>query len=208
MRPNFFFEDQYKGIVCGIDEVGRGPLAGPVVAAAVIINRGKALSDILEQINDSKKTSVKKRSYLFSKIHEFSDVSVAECGVKDIDRINILQASLKAMQIACLGLQQKPNMALIDGNKAPKMQISTKTIIGGDAKSLSIAAASIIAKHYRDELMKKYAEQFPHYGWERNAGYGTAQHLKAIQIHGVTPLHRLSFAPISNFLNKQNSANQ
>ncbi len=128
--------------------------------------------------------------------------------MEDIDRINILQASLKAMQVACLGLKQKPDMALIDGNKAPKMQISTKTIVGGDTKSLSIAAASIIAKHYRDELMKKYAEQFPHYCWEKNAGYGTAQHLKAIQIHGVTPLHRLSFAPISNFLNKQNSANQ
>ncbi|MDE2337227.1 MAG: ribonuclease HII [Alphaproteobacteria bacterium] len=205
--PDFSFEDKHRGLVCGIDEVGRGPLAGPVVAAAVVIHRSRAPKDVLAQINDSKKLTAKKRDYLFNKIHEFADVSVAECGVTEIDKINILQASLKAMMKAFRGLSTAPAVALIDGIHAPKLPCAIQTIVQGDGKSLSIAAASIIAKHYRDELMIRIANDFPHYGWERNAGYGTREHLKALEIHGVTIHHRRSFAPVFKQLVQESSAN-
>lgn len=205
-RPDFSFENSYAGPVCGLDEVGRGPLAGPVVAAAVILNRETMPQDILGMINDSKKLTAKKRAFLFEQIHLHADVSIAECSVAEIDEINILQASLKAMQKAFAGLSMKPLAALVDGNKAPKLGCKTETIVGGDAKSLSIAAASIVAKHYRDELMIRIANDFPHYGWERNAGYGTAAHLEALEIHGVTIHHRRSFAPIAHRLVKESSA--
>lgn len=194
--PNFAIEKTCSGIVCGIDEVGRGPLAGPVVACAVVINRDLAPTDILEQINDSKKISAKKREYLFHKIHEFSEVAIAECSVEEIDEINILQASLKAMSKAYAKLKSKPVLALIDGNKSPEIKCETKTIIKGDSISLSIAAASIVAKEYRDNLMREFANDYPQYGWESNSGYGTKAHLKAIEEHGITPHHRRSFAPI------------
>ncbi len=206
-RPHFQFEDTFEGIVCGIDEVGRGPLAGPVVAAAVIIDRSRAPADILDQINDSKKVTALKRQYLFHKITEFCDVSIAECSVEEIDSINILQASLLAMKRAFEALPRRPCAALVDGNQAPKIDCRVKTIIKGDSHSLSIAAASIMAKHHRDQLMKTYAIEFPHYGWESNAGYGSAKHLKAIEIHGITHFHRRSFAPIAKQLVKENSAN-
>lgn len=207
LRPDFSFEDQYQGIVCGIDEVGRGPLAGPVVAAAVVICRDKIPSAILEQINDSKKLTAIKREYLFNKIQEFSDTSIAQCSVAKIDQINILQASLQAMKEACTGLKASPTVALVDGNQAPKLACTVKTIVQGDTRSLSIAAASIMAKHYRDNLMREIANDFPHYGWETNAGYGTLHHLKALEIHGVTIHHRRTFAPISKQLVKESSAN-
>lgn len=207
-KPDFSFEDQYTGTICGIDEVGRGPLAGPVVAAAVVIRRGEMPQDILEQINDSKVLTAQKRAYLFGKIHEFADVSIAECGVAEIDRINILQASLRAMAQAFSGLKNRPAVALVDGNQPPKLaKCKVKTIIQGDSRSLSIAAASIVAKHYRDNLMISMAINFPHYGWETNAGYGTAHHLKALEIHGVTVHHRRSFAPVSQRILKESSAN-
>lgn len=204
-KPDFSFEDLYQDIVCGIDEVGRGPLAGPVVAAAVVLKRDKIPQNILGQINDSKKLTAHKREYLFHKLHECADISVAECSVEEIDRINILQASLLAMKDAFQGLRIAPKAALVDGNQSPKIDCTVKTIIQGDSRSLSIAAASIIAKHYRDGLMSRYAIEFPHYGWGSNAGYGTAQHLKAIEIYGITPLHRRSFAPVSKQLVKLNS---
>jgi ribonuclease HII len=206
-RPDFSFEDRFKGIVCGVDEVGRGPLAGPVVAAAVVLKRKNIPADVLAQINDSKALTAQKREYLYGKIHEYAHVCITECGVDEIDEINILQASLRAMAKAVEGLDIRPQAALIDGNKAPKLACATKTIVKGDSRSLSIAAASIVAKHYRDVLMCRHALEFPQYGWESNAGYGTAQHLKAIQIHGVTPLHRRSFAPVSKHLLKVCSAN-
>ncbi len=195
-KPSFAIEDTHQGIICGIDEVGRGPLAGPVVAGAVIINRAIAPIDILEQINDSKKLNAKKREYLFYKIHEFADVAIAEISPEEIDDINILQATLKAMGHAYNHLKAIPDIALIDGNKAPKISGKTQTIVKGDSISLSIAAASIVAKHYRDELMKKIANDFPQYGWEHNAGYGTKEHLEAIEKYGITIHHRKSFAPI------------
>ena len=211
--PDFSFEDRHKGHVCGLDEAGRGPLAGPVVAAAVIIRRRDMPADILAQINDSKKLNATKRDFLYKKIREYSYVSVGVCEVDEIDRLNILQASLLAMRKAHVKLlklvETPPVAALIDGNMRAKLggEIEEITIVKGDARSYSIAAASIIAKHYRDEIMKKHAEQFPQYGWARNAGYGTATHLKALEIHGVTPLHRRSFSPVAERLDKQNSAN-
>jgi ribonuclease HII len=207
VRPSFKYEDQYSGLVCGLDEVGRGPLAGPVVAAAVIIHRDKAPLELLDQINDSKKLTAPKRAYLFQKIPEFCDVSIAECSVDEIDSINILQASLLAMKKAFEGLPVAPKAALVDGNKAPKLPCAVKTIVQGDSHSLSIAAASIMAKHHRDQIMKTYAIDFPHYGWESNSGYGSKQHLQAIEIHGITPHHRRSFAPISKQLVKLNAVN-
>lgn len=207
MKPDFSFEDKFTGTVCGMDEVGRGPLAGPVVAAAVILKRHDIPQDIQNQINDSKILTPQKREFLYGQIHTFAHVSIAQCTAEEIDDINILQASLRAMQKAFTALPVRPDAALVDGNRAPKLPCKTLAIIKGDSKSLSIAAASIVAKHHRDKLMSACAIEFPQYGWERNAGYGTAQHLKAIEIHGVTPLHRRSFSPVSNYLLKVSSAN-
>jgi ribonuclease HII len=207
IKPDYFFEDKFSGTVCGMDEVGRGPLAGPVVAAAVILKRHDIPQDIQDQINDSKLLTRQKREFLYRQIHSFAYVSIAQCTVKEIDDINILQASLRAMRKAFAALPVRPDAALVDGNRAPKLPCKTLTIINGDGKSLSIAAASIVAKHHRDELMAAHAQKFPHYGWDSNAGYGTPEHLKAIEIHGVTPLHRRSFSPVSNYLLKVSSAN-
>lgn len=211
-RPDFSFEDAAlsaagaSGPVCGIDEVGRGPLAGPVVAAAVVLDRNAQHDALWAQINDSKKLSAARRADLYGRIHDAGTVSISLCSVEEIDQINILQASLLAMQRAFGGLGgAQPVAALIDGNKAPKLPCHTRTIVKGDSRSLSIAAASIVAKHYRDELMKKLAEEFPHYEWARNAGYGTAAHLKALEIHGITQHHRRSFAPVSHVQSKDNS---
>lgn len=205
MKPNFEFEDGHTGIVCGLDEVGRGPLAGPVVAAAVIIDRTKIPALLLADINDSKKLTAKKRAAIFAALPDYAEISIAEASVAEIDDINILQASLLAMQNAFHALRTRPAVALVDGNKAPILPCKTQTIVGGDAKSFSIAAASIAAKEYRDQLMNRYAIEFPHYGWSENAGYGTAQHLKAIEIYGITPHHRRTFAPISKHLLKESS---
>lgn len=209
-RPDFSFEDQENRgdaslPVCGIDEVGRGPLAGPVVAAAVILRRDPRHAPLWQDINDSKKLSARRRADLYARIHDAGDVAIALCTVAEIDEINILQASLRAMHKAYDNLPQRPAAALIDGNKAPKLPCAARTIVKGDARSLSIAAASIVAKHFRDEMMQKLAEDFPPYGWAKNAGYGTAEHLKALEIHGVTVHHRRSFAPVSKLILKDHS---
>lgn len=188
------------GLVCGVDEVGRGPLAGPVVAAAVILDA----TNIPEGLNDSKKLSGKKRAFLYDQIMEKAlAVSIAEASVAEIDEINILQASLLAMRRAVAGLDPAPSAALVDGNKDPELPVETRTLIKGDSRSLSIAAASIIAKVFRDTLMKKLAEEYPDYGWAQNAGYGVAKHLGALKLVGVTPHHRQSFAPIRQILNEE-----
>jgi len=205
LRPDFSYEDMHDGIVCGIDEVGRGPLAGPVVAAAVILHRDRLCPDVQAAINDSKKLSAAKRTYIFEKLQDCADISIAECSVEEIDQINILQASLLAMRKACMGLSATADVALVDGNKPPKLSCKTLTLVKGDSKSLSIAAASIVAKHYRDEMMKKLSKDFPQYGWERNAGYGTREHLQALEMHGITPLHRRSFAPVHKQSLKESS---
>lgn len=183
--------------IAGVDEVGRGPWAGPVTACAVVLDP----NSIPEGLNDSKKLSVKKREHLFRQIIDTADVSVAHVSVEDIDQINILQAALLAMQKAVAGLSEPADFALIDGNRPPQnLSCPCEAIIKGDAKSASIAAASIVAKVTRDQIMVALSQQFPGYGWETNAGYGTKQHQQGLKSLGVTPHHRRSFKPIHNIL--------
>ena len=189
--------EQGVKIIAGVDEVGRGPLAGPVTAAAVVFSS----NEIPSGLDDSKKLTAKKRENLFDAIHAHAQVSIAHASVEEIDEINILRASHLAMCRAIAGLQSKPDHVLIDGNMIPKdLAIPATSLIKGDSRSLSIAAASIVAKVMRDRIMVDLAQQHPGYGWEKNAGYGTRQHMEALQSLGVTPLHRRSFKPIHNML--------
>ena len=184
-------------IIAGVDEVGRGSLIGPVYASAVILK--KSINPKL--LKDSKSLSKKEREYLCTYIKKNSTWSIGKASVKEIEKLNILQASLLAMKRAVEGLKKKPNIVLIDGNYIPDIDINAKPIIKGDNKSLSIAAASIVAKVYRDNLMTEYSKKYPGYLWEKNSGYGTKEHLEAIKRLGVTPIHRTSFKPIHNILN-------
>ena len=194
--PDFSFEtvhlDAGHKVVAGVDEAGRGPWAGPVVAAAVILDA----DNIPEGLNDSKKLSHAKRELLFDQIRATSRTAIGIVSSTEIDRINILQATLKAMVIALEELPLRPAVALIDGNKAPPTDIICQTIKKGDAKSLSIAAASIIAKVTRDAMMEEMDRQYPGYDFARHKGYGTAIHAKALARLGPCPQHRMSFAPI------------
>lgn len=180
-------------IEAGIDEVGRGCLAGPVVAAAVILPQECHISGL----HDSKKLSPKRREELAFAIKEQAIAyAISEVAPKEIDEINILQATFRAMNKAISALSTQPEYLLIDGNKfRSQTNIPFETIVGGDDKVASIAAASILAKTYRDRLMIKYAEEYPGYDWEHNMGYGTPRHLLGIRKLGITPLHRRSFAP-------------
>ena len=191
------FENNFSLPIAGIDEVGRGPLAGPVIAAAVILDR----KNIPEGINDSKKIPKAKRILLAEKIKENSIYAYGAASEIEIDEINILQASLLAMKRASDGLSIVPKTTLIDGNFKPDIKNNTISIIKGDSKSVSIAAASILAKVYRDEIMLKYSKQFPEYGFQTNSGYGTKEHLSALKNYGITPIHRKSFKPVHNILN-------
>ena len=190
--PDLSFELLETGRVVGIDEVGRGPFAGPVVAAAVILDQ----NNIPDGMQDSKKLSKAKREELYGAIYESAVVGIGEASVQEIDTHNILGASLIAMRRAMEALPFRPDVALVDGNRDPKLGIPTHLIVKGDGRSLSIAAASIVAKVTRDRKMCALAETYPHYGWEKNAGYGTAQHRKGLRDFGITPQHRRSFAPI------------
>ncbi|WP_300549721.1 ribonuclease HII [Roseovarius sp.] len=184
-------------LIAGVDEVGRGPLAGPVTAAAVILD----LNHIPAGLNDSKKLSPKRRAVLCDALLACADVSVAHASVEEIDELNILRASHLAMERAVLGLRQVADMALIDGNLVPRgLRIPAQAIIKGDAASVSIAAASIVAKIARDRIMEDLAQQFPGYGWEKNAGYPSKGHKEALLNLGVTPHHRRSFKPVHNIL--------
>ena len=188
-------------LIAGVDEVGRGPLAGPVTAAAVILDP----SNIPQGLNDSKKLSAKRRENLYDLILKHSTVSVAHVSVEEIDRINILQASHLAMRNAVAALNPQPAHLLIDGNRVPDpINIPAYPIVKGDGKSLSIAAASIVAKTVRDRLMVELSRQNPGYGWEKNAGYPSKLHILALQRLGVTPHHRRSFQPVHNILYKEN----
>ncbi len=191
------FENNFSLPIAGIDEVGRGPLAGPVIAAAVILDR----KNIPEGINDSKKIPKAKRILLAEKIKENSIYAYGAASEIEIDDINILQASLLAMKRASDRLSVVPKTTLIDGNFKPDIKNNTISIIKGDSKSVSIAAASILAKVYRDEIMLKYSKQFPEYGFQTNSGYGTKEHLSALKNYGITPIHRKSFKPVHNILN-------
>jgi ribonuclease HII len=190
--PDHSIESSVKGIVAGIDEAGRGPWAGPVVAASAIIFPDKLPAGI----NDSKKLSHSKREQLFDAIMACAITGVGMASVEEIDELNILEATKLAMRRSLEQLSQMPDIALVDGNRAPALPCKVKTVIGGDAKSISIAAASIIAKVTRDRIMQQLGAQYPGYGWERNAGYGTAEHQKGLAALGITPHHRRSFAPI------------
>ncbi len=183
--------------VAGVDEVGRGPLAGPVTAAAVILDPNA----IPEGLNDSKQLGRVRRDRLATEIHATAQVSIAHASVAEIDRLNILQASCLAMRRALQGLPRAPDHALIDGNRLPDdLPCPAEQIVKGDRKSLSISAASIVAKVCRDEIMVGLAQQHPGYGWDHNAGYPTPEHLAALRHLGATPHHRRSFAPVYNIL--------
>ena len=199
--PNFDFERKHAGWIAGTDEAGRGPWVGPVVAAAVCFPNLEIDEALAEQLNDSKKLSPKKREALFDRLFESgAKIGIGQASAKEIDEINILQASFLAMRRALLQLDCPIDFVLIDGNRMPKWEWPSETIIGGDGKSLSIAAASIVAKVTRDRLMADLAKEYPFYGWEKNAGYGTAEHIKGLTEHGVTPYHRRSYAPIKKIL--------
>lgn len=179
----------YKAI-CGVDEAGRGPLAGPVCAAAVILPP----NTIIDGVNDSKKLTEKKREALFDVIKETAvSYSIAYASVEEIESINILNATMLAMKRAVEGLDVKADYAMIDGNKMPPLDIDGETIVKGDAKSMSIACASILAKVSRDRLLYEYAKEYPQYRFDKHKGYGTAAHREAILEYGPCPYHRMSF---------------
>ncbi len=188
-----------EGLVCGVDEAGRGPLAGPVVAAAVILDPKYPILGL----NDSKKLSAKRRNDLAIAIYDKALAwAVAEASVDEIDQINILQASLLAMQRAVEKLKIKPDHVLVDGNKCPKLACSVEAIIGGDSKVASIAAASILAKTVRDAAMLELHARYPMYGFNRHKGYPTAVHLEELKTHGVSLVHRRSYAPVAQLLTR------
>lgn len=199
-RPSFALEMEHKGLVCGLDEAGRGPLAGPVVAACVHIPDAVRQEKFWADVNDSKQLSEKKRNALYDLIIEHTHYGISESTVEEIDQINILQASLLAMSrslyVMSSAFSITPTLALVDGNRKPKMNCPVQTVVKGDSISLSIAAASILAKVTRDRIMSDLCARFPMYGWSRNAGYGTSEHMQAINDHGITPHHRQSFAPV------------
>ena len=181
-----------NGPVAGVDEAGRGPWAGPVVAAAVILDPDR----IPRSIADSKVLLPEERELIFPRILATAQVGIGIADVGRIDRVNILNATLWAMAEAVAGLGVAPRLVLIDGNRAPKLRAETRTIIKGDARCLSIAAASIVAKVTRDRLMVELGRRLPHYGFERHKGYGTPEHQAALKAHGVTDHHRRSFKPV------------
>lgn len=195
--PDLSLEAALGGVVAGIDEVGRGPLAGPVVAAAIIIDPATLPAELATHLDDSKKLSAKKREHLDALIRQHCRFAIAQASVAEIDRLNILKATFLAMARAVDGLGIVPDHALVDGNRPPPLPCPAHCVIGGDGKSLSIAAASIIAKVHRDRLMAALDLDFPGYGWAANAGYGTKAHMAALKRLGPTPHHRTSFAPVA-----------
>jgi ribonuclease HII len=193
------FDSQFGMPLCGIDEVGRGPLAGPVTSACVMIKPDSLENPLWQTITDSKKLTAKKREMLHDFIMENAWVGLAELPPQDIDRLNIHHATLAAMKKAYEAMYatcpQAPQLALIDGKFSPALPCKTQTVVKGDSLSISIGAASIIAKVTRDRQMAALHDKYPHYGWNSNAGYGTKVHMEGLERHGVTPHHRLSFAP-------------
>jgi len=198
--PHYIFESRalkaWPGPIAGVDEAGRGPLAGPVVAAAVILDRKK----IPKGLDDSKQMSEDAREEAYLRIMEVAVVGVGDASVDEIDLINIRQATHLAMARAVRALSVAANFALVDGNDAPALPCKCDVIVDGDARSVSIAAASIIAKVTRDRMMRALHEIHPHYGWFTNKGYSTEEHLRALAAHGPCVHHRRSFAPVHNIL--------
>lgn len=182
------------GLVCGIDEAGRGPLAGPVTAAAVILDPARPIAGL----NDSKKLTEKRREALALEIKEKALAwCIAEASAAEIDRINILQATFLAMQRAVAGLSVQPERAVVDGNRCPKLAMPVEAVVKGDGKIAAIAAASILAKTDRDAVLRRLHADYPQYGFDRHMGYPTAAHFAALQAHGPCPAHRRSFAPVA-----------
>lgn len=180
------------GLVVGVDEAGRGPLAGPVVAAAVILCPGG-----IDGLDDSKKLGAARRAVLDDAIRSRCRFGIGQCSESEIDTLNILQATMLAMTRAVAALGQPFDRILVDGNRLPDWPWPAQAIVGGDALHPAISAASILAKEHRDRIMRAAAKEHPHYGWERNMGYGTREHLAALRAHGPSPLHRQSFAPVA-----------
>lgn len=206
--PDFVFEKSLNktDLIIGLDEAGRGPWCGPVVAACVGWPDLKCPDELAKQINDSKKLTPVKREMLFDKIIAATPIyGIGQASAQEIDEINILQASFLAMRRALDQVIQKgftPQVALIDGNRLPDWDMEKYALVGGDGKSLSIAAASILAKVTRDRIMVELSKKYPHYGWEKNAGYGTKTHQEGLVKYGITPEHRRSYAPIKKLLGK------
>jgi len=185
------------GLIAGVDEAGRGPLAGPVVAAAVILDDRHAIKGLA----DSKKLSARRREALFDEIRAKAlCCSVAQASVEEIDELNILQATLLAMRRAVMGLRLPPKLVLVDGNRLPVLEIRAEAIVKGDDKVPAISAASILAKVTRDRWCLEYHQQFPQYGFDQHKGYGTADHLAALRLHGPCPQHRRTFRPVTDLL--------
>jgi ribonuclease HII len=198
--PDFVLELAAEGRVAGIDEAGRGPWAGPVVAAAAILDPATLPKSLANRLDDSKKLSKPVREKLFGELQDCAALGVGIASVAEIDEINVLAATMLAMRRATLALPVIPDIALVDGNRAPNLPCPVQTVIRGDSRSFSIAAASIIAKVTRDRIMARLAAEHPVYGWERNAGYGTKAHQAGLERHGVTVHHRRSFKPIAALL--------
>lgn len=186
-----------SGLIAGVDEAGRGPLAGPVVAAAVILDDRHAIKGLA----DSKKLSARRREALFDEIRAKAlCCSIAQASVEEIDELNILQATLLAMRRAVMGLRLPPKLVLVDGNRLPVLDIRAEAIVKGDDKVPAISAASILAKVTRDRWCLEYHQQFPQYGFDQHKGYGTADHLAALRLHGPCPQHRRTFRPVTDLL--------
>lgn len=202
MEDRILFEEKAyeagRRLIAGIDEAGRGPLAGPVVAAACILPRGLHI----EGVDDSKKLLPEQREELYEILTTHPDIffGIGIVENKEIDKINILRAALQAMALAVKALPVEPDYLLVDGNYLPPTRIAAKAVIKGDSRSLSIGAASIIAKHKRDLLMTAYHETYPQYGFDQHKGYGTKKHIDAIKAHGHCPIHRISFEPIKSLI--------
>lgn len=196
--PDFSYELLHQsGLVAGVDEAGRGPLAGPVVAAAVVLRR----EDCPEGLNDSKKLTPARRAKLEVEVKARALCwGIGIASVEEIDTINILWATMLAMTRAMEALTADCAHVLVDGNRCPDWRWASTAVVEGDAKCLSIAAASILAKEERDRMMVAAAQDYPHYGWASNKGYGSAQHMAALRAHGPTPLHRRSFAPVAQMM--------
>lgn len=204
--PDFLLEDECEGIVAGVDEAGRGPWVGPVVAGCAVFLSRNVDAKLLENLDDSKKLSKKKREMLYSLLQQEAKkgtmlIGIGQASAEEIDCINILQASFLAMKRAIFAAKVTPDIVLVDGNREPKnFGCAVRAVIKGDAKSFSVSAASILAKVYRDRLMEQMAEKYPGYGFEKNAGYGTKAHIEGLRKYGITPEHRKSYAPVKEFL--------
>ncbi len=198
--PDFALERAAGGPVAGIDEAGRGPWAGPVVAAAVILDPATLPRFLAAGLDDSKTLSPARRRELYRGLMECAEIGIGAASVREIEERNILGATLTAMGRALAALPRRPSAALVDGNRAPDVPCRVETVVRGDSRSMSIAAASIVAKVTRDGIMARLSARYPGFAWERNAGYGTAEHRRALERHGPTPHHRRCFSPIRAML--------